>query len=100
MSSRALMEKVDTLCGQYGFDSSSHVGNLMSPWKFREVVPREVFGTPTLYPFENISVYGAENPEAFLTSVYGDWKQLPPPEKRVTHHDFMRCDLHRSYLLD
>ncbi|MGN0316823.1 MAG: phosphorylcholine transferase LicD [Lachnospira sp.] len=97
-SDKKLLIKVDSLCKRYNFDNSSYVGNLMSPWQFREIVPREVFGTPTIYKFESIEVFGMEDANAYLTSVYGDWKKLPPEEKRVTHHDFASCDLHKSYI--
>ena len=54
-------------------------------------------GTPKLYAFEDIEIYGAENAEAYLTHMYGNWKQLPPKEKQISHHDYVQIDLHKSY---
>ena len=39
-------------------------------------------------PFENRKFMGFSNYEEYLSNAYGDWRKLPPVEKRVTHHDF------------
>ena len=49
-------------------------------------------GTPKLYDFENIKIRGIEDYDAYLTGVYGDWRQLPPEEKRVSAHDYVYVD--------
>jgi lipopolysaccharide cholinephosphotransferase len=54
-------------------------------------------GEPTLYKFESINIFGAENYDDYLTRLYGDWHKLPPVEQQVTIHDFT-CDLDCSYL--
>ena len=61
-------------------------------------MPREYFGTPVLYKFEDIEAYGVEKPDEYLTHQYGNWKQLPPISKRVTRHDYEVLELDRSYL--
>lgn len=35
--------------------------------------------------FEGKAYSAPKNPDALLTSYYGDWRTLPPPEKRVWH---------------
>jgi len=95
-----LRRKLDRMCARYDFDRSAWVANLLGSWGEREMVPREVVGTPTEYAFEDITVMGVEQYDRYLTSIYGDWRQFPPEEKRVTHHDFITLDLERSYLDD
>ena len=80
------------------FDAYAFGGTPFGAWHEREIMPREVFGTPTAYPFETMQVFGPEQADAYLTRLYGNWRELPPPEKRVSHHDFRECDLERSYL--
>ena len=36
----------------------------------------------------------------YLKSMYGDYMELPPVEKRVSLHDNNYCDLNKSYLKD
>ena len=94
----SLIQTIKTRCKQYDFDTSASVGNLVGVWGKRELVKREYFGTPKEYKFESITVYGVEQPDKYLTHVYGDYMQLPPEEKRVSHHSYIYRDLHKSYL--
>lgn len=93
-----LRKEISQMCTKYDFDRSKWVGSLLEDLSDRSVVLRELFGTPTDYPFEGHQILGAEHADEFLTALFGDWHQLPPEEKRVTNHDFLSCDLHQSYL--
>ena len=86
------------MCRKYDFDSSDWAGNLIGNWDGKEIMPREVFGEPVPYRFEGHEILGPEKADEFLTNLYGDWRQLPPEEKRVGHHDYTVCDPHKSYL--
>ena len=59
---------------------------------------RSVYGMPTEYFFEGITVYGPERYEEYLSKIYGDWRKLPPIEKRVNVHDYVYLNLNESYL--
>lgn len=80
------------------FEQSYWAGNLMGKLNGSEIMPRKYYGIPREYPFENITVYGPENAEAYLTAIYGDWRKLPPEEKRNAVHDILYCDYHKGYL--
>ena len=58
---------------------------------------KSVFGVPKLYDFEGLKVYGPEDADKYLTSLYGDYMKLPPKEKQITHHDFLLLDLNKPY---
>lgn len=94
---KVLLDLVN-LCEKRDFDTCEWCGNLVGAWRFKEVMPKEIMGEPKLYKFENIEVYGSQDADGYLTHLYGDWRKLPPKEKQVTHHDFIMCDLHKSYL--
>ena len=93
-----LLKELVNECSKYPYNKYAYCGNLVGNWGAREIVPRAVLGTPALYKFETIEVYGAEKADEYLTSLYGDWRKLPPIEKQVTHHDYVELDLRRSYL--
>lgn len=98
INKKRLLSSLDQDCRSKDFDQCSWVGNMMGNWMEKELMPREYFGTPTKYRFENLTVYGAEKYDEYLTSLYGDWRQLPPEDKRKSHHDFLYMDLEKSYL--
>ena len=65
---------------------------MVGAWGFREIMRQDIMGTPTLYKFENFEAYGVRKADEYLTNLYGDWRQLPPEEKRLTHHDYILID--------
>lgn len=98
LDNKKLLLGLDRDCKKRDFDSNAWIGNLVGAWKYRELMPREVLGTPTLYEFEGKMMYGPQQADIYLTYLYGDWRKLPPKEKQVSHHDFILLDLHKSYL--
>ena len=38
--------------------------------------------------FEGCTFKAPGHPDEYLQSIYGDWRKLPPPEKRVVHSLF------------
>lgn len=57
-----------------------------------------IYRTDSLFPLGRISFEGLEfsaphNPDAYLTSIYRNYMQLPPPEKRAVHSLFILPEL-------
>lgn len=50
--------------------------------------PKQLFDNIVLMPFEDRKYMAFANYDEYLTNAYGDWRKLPPVEKRVTHHNF------------
>lgn len=98
LDNQKLLLSIDSLCQQRDFDACAYGGNFLGAWRFKEVMPREIMGKPTLYTFEDMQVYGAQDYNGYLTHLYGAWQQLPPKEKQITHHDFIELNLDKSYL--
>lgn len=59
-------------------------------------IKKEVFGTPTLYDYEDTSLYGVEQADKYLTIEYGNYMQLPPENKRQ-QHNFHFLNLNMPY---
>ena len=70
----------------------------MGAWRFKEIMPTKYMGTPTLYDFEDTQIYGAEFADEYLTNIYGEWRMLPPKDKQISHHDFIICELNKSWM--
>ena len=54
----------------------------------KQCMPREIYGTPTLLEFEGRKYYAPQQYRQYLTRLYGDYMQLPPPEKRQANLEF------------
>ena len=95
LDDKKVLRSLNEICKSKDFDASKFVANINGNWGFREITTREIVGTPKLYDFENIKICGIEDYDAYLTGVYGDWRQLPPEEKRVSAHDYAYVDLNK-----
>ena len=100
INNKKLLLQLCDKCKEKDYAACTWVGNPVGAWGMREIMPVEVMGEPTLCTFEDLQIYGVADPDAYLTRLYGNWKQPPPPEKQVTHHDFICLDLNKSYLED
>ena len=61
--------------------------NFVGLYHEKEVHAKEIWGTPTLYKFEDTEFYGVENYDAYLSHLYGDYMTLPPENERIIHGD-------------
>ena len=95
---KKLLATITELCKLHDFDSSAFVGNLVSTYRKKEIIPRDFYGNPTLYDFEGLSFYGVEDYDGYLTSLYGDWKTPPPIDKRNTAHLWDYVDLQTPFM--
>lgn len=98
VNEKKLTMKIDQLCKRKEYDSYAYVGHLTSGFKERAIMPRDIFGLPSLYYFEGHEINGPKRAEEYLERMYGDWRKLPPVKKRGVQHDFLMIDLEHSYL--
>lgn len=94
---KKLAQKLDRKCAEFSFEDCKYVGYLTSTYRTREIMEKRVYGTPTPYVFEGITVYGPEKFDEYLTKLYHDWRKLPPTDKRCSTHNFIDIDLNKSY---
>lgn len=95
---KGILLKMDKMCQERDFDLTSVGGNVFGNWGLKEIMPSKVMGTPKEYMFEKQVILGADDYESYLTNLYGNWRELPPIEKRVTHHDYLELNLYKSYI--
>ena len=77
---------IDRLCTRLSYDEGPRIANWHGAWAEREAVPREVFGEGKEWDFGPLRCPLPADADAYLTSLYGNYHELPPPEKRISHH--------------
>ena len=65
--------------------SGQYIANHYGAWGAKETVHSDVMGSPVLYEFEDTKLYGVSKFDEYLTSLYGNYLQLPPEDKRHIH---------------
>lgn len=65
-----------------------YMGCLFGPYGIKEFMNKDCFNKVVLMEFEKRQYYCLKNYDEYLSSLYGNYMQLPPEDKRVTHHNF------------
>ncbi len=79
-----IISSFDKLCKKYNNIKTNRVCSLSSQYSFKkQVMPKEIYGTPTLHVFETEYFYVPEKLDEYLTILYGaDYSEIPPIKKR------------------
>lgn len=72
----------------YPYESSPIVGVFYWVEKDRTFLPKNIYEELTELPFEGKYYPATKHYDFYLKQMYGDYMQLPPVEKRVSHHPF------------
>ncbi len=83
-----LTQKVEKKLTKYDFDKSNYVAVLCGSYRKREIIGGSACKTFVPVTFEGHEFMGFAGYDTYLSSIYGDYMQLPPEEKRVAHHEF------------
>lgn len=75
-------EKIMTLCNQ----KTGFVGNIWGFWTEKEYFPEIIYENITEHDFENLKLPIPADFDTYLSQMYGNYMELPPPEKRVPKH--------------
>lgn len=82
-----LLKRIERIATRHPYDSSPTVCSLMSRAALREIMPRSVFDEHCMLPFEGKEYRAPKGYDHYLRVNYGDYMQLPPEEKRQSHHN-------------
>ena len=79
-----LPEVVDKII--VGFSNkNSFMGSFWSGYKAKHIMPSDVWGEPTEYKFEDAYFLGVYDYDSYLTTLMGNYMQLPSINKRIAH---------------
>lgn len=85
---RMIAKKRDEMNKKIIFEKSSkYVANLYGAWGIKEITLRSNFETSLKVEFEGHLFNIPSGFDNYLRDLYGDYMTLPPPDKRVSHHD-------------
>lgn len=77
--------KIDRLLKQNEIDKCDKVMSFMGVKLQKEIFPKEVYEDLIDYEFEGMKLKGPRNFEGVLSQMYGNYMELPPEIKRVSH---------------
>lgn len=90
---RLIVRKLDALAKAYDYDTASLVAVYGGAWAEKDISRKEWILPLGTHQFEGREVFIPGNYDAYLTGIYGNYMQLPPEEKRVSHHNHAFVDL-------
>lgn len=87
-SRNAVITQLDKYFSQHSFETSKYVGSLTGVYPLKEHFDRSVFESYKEYKFEDRIYMGLVDYDTYLRTLFGNYMQLPPKDKQVSHHDF------------
>ena len=92
-----IVAKYEALISRYPVKASKLICNHGTWYGDRDYIAAEFYGKGSDGVFEGLKVRLPEQCEQYLQALYGDWQQLPPPEKQIGHHYYQVCDTQKPY---
>ena len=83
---RWLYKRAHQVATRYNSENCKKAGCFFSPYKKKDIFPIDTFNQYERHQFESIQVNVVKDWNLMLTGLYGDYRQLPPEEKRKTVH--------------
>lgn len=88
VSNRRVNKHIDSMCRKYPYETSKYVICVGSFNPVKEIIEKEKLGVPCRLEFEGHMFSAPSGYDSWLTQIFGDYMQLPPEEKMVSHHTF------------
>lgn len=85
---RRVFEKVQSKYKKIDFENVAFAAAVGGSYREKEIHRRELFTELIKLPFEGHELCAIAAYDEYLTAHYGDYMQLPPEEKRTSHHTF------------
>lgn len=81
------VKKMASNAQRFAHEDTARIGNFCG--YARKTCPVSAFDSTVPMEFEGKTYQAPVGWDQWLTALYGDYMQLPPPEKRVTHHSYI-----------
>lgn len=94
---RHLLQQMENICRQYAYADAKNVVVYCGVYDEREIYPKTWVEGKVEMEFEGMMVPLSVGYDQYLRQFFGDYMQLPPEEKRVSHHVKAFFDLDRRW---
>lgn len=82
------LRKIENKRKHHAYQECKMAGCVVSGYGKRELLDKKVFSSQIDWHFESLIVRIPKEYDIYLRSLYGDYMQLPPIEKRTNKHEF------------
>lgn len=91
---RRLIKAIDNVSKTVSYEEAENVIVYSGSYNEREIMPKSFCDGDTIeMPFDGTVINMASGYETYLRGIFGDYMQMPPVEKRVSHHYHALVDL-------
>lgn len=87
ISTHRLAQYINSFAQKYNDSNSTKVFECVQGMLQKRPFEHSLFEKIKLMPFEDRNFCGFEDYDKYLSNAYGNYMQLPPEEKRISHHD-------------
>ncbi len=84
----SMQKEIHDIAKSIDYDRAEYLEKIVFPYPDNIPCKREIFESYVDIKFENMIVRNLAHYDEYLRSVFGDYMQLPPEEKRHAHHGF------------
>lgn len=88
LSINFILNQINKVARQASFEKSLYAANIVSSYGECEIMPKLFYSEYIKHTFEDEKYNIPKEYHSILTKTYGNYMQLPPIEKRITHHTF------------
>ena len=97
-SKKRLISKAQSICTSKKWEKSEYIVNYFGSWKFKEIHKKDWYSQKKTLLFNEQEVLVPREYDKVLKALYGgDYAELPPEEKRRSHHNIQAIDFDVSY---
>ena len=90
-----LLNAIEKINREVDFDTSQYAGCVSGVYRTKEIMKTSVFKSFISMKFEDFEFQCIRDYDVYLKQLYGNYMELPPVDKRQTHHTFKAYKVER-----
>lgn len=88
ISTRVIAMKIDVYSQKFNHTSTNYIFESVQGLNIAKPFKLSIFSEMELVEFENNYFFAFKDYDEYLRNAYGDYMQLPPEDKRISHHSY------------